>query len=307
MEKSVEDLGLIDDLNISVLAEDSARYDSEFWGQFGLSFLIDCKTEDSETKILFDVAMSAEPILHNMGILGLDPNKDIDVIGLSHCHFDHTMGLAGMLKEIDKENIHLIAHPDIFRTVVDLDSDYTGFSRPRGGPGLWHIGLTQKNSKENIEEMGGKWILSKEPLKVAPGVLTSGEIKRTFEKKVTLDSHNIKDGSPVKDEVIDELAMYLNTKEGLVVVSSCSHSGIVNIVKQGIELTGKEEVRAVIGGFHLVDANEERIKSTVEALGNLNVNRIITGHCTGLKGEAELLEEFEENFEELSAGKVIKF
>lgn len=289
------ELGKVEELKIFVLAEDHAGYDSLFWAQFGTSFLIKCKTGDVEKNILFDAAIFAEPILHNMKLLGLDPKKDIDMIALSHCHFDHTGGLVGMLKEIGKQNIPLIAHPDISRTVVEMESH------------LWSIGLTTENTKESIEREGAKWILTKEPMKLAPGVMTSGEIERDFEKKVTLASYNLEAGRLVKDEILDDMSLYLDTEEGLVIVSSCSHAGIVNMVKQGMKLTGEERVRAVIGGYHLIDADEERVKLTVKALKDLGVEKIYTGHCTGLKAEAVFLDSFGEKFEELHSGKIIRF
>jgi 7,8-dihydropterin-6-yl-methyl-4-(beta-D-ribofuranosyl)aminobenzene 5'-phosphate synthase len=295
MKLIFEELGKVEGLKIFVLAEDHAGYDSLFWAQFGTSFLIKCKTGDVEKNILFDAATFAEPIIHNMKLLALDPRKDIDMIALSHCHSDHTGGLLGMLKEIGKQNIPVIAHPDISRTVVEMESY------------LWSIGLTTENTRESIEKEGGKWILTKEPMKLAPGAMTSGEIERDFEKKVTLTSYNIEAGRLVKDEILDDMSLYLDTEEGLVVVSSCSHAGIVNMLRQGIKLTGEERVRAVVGGYHLIDADEERIKLTVKALKDLGVEKIFTGHCTGLRAETVFLDSFGEDFEELYSGKVIKF
>lgn len=295
MNVLIKELSKVDQVSIFVLAEDHVGYDSLFWAQFGTSFLLSCKTNNVKKNILFDAAISAEPILHNMNLLGLDPKKDIDMIAISHCHFDHTAGLVGMLKEIDKQNIPIIAHPGIFRTVVEMESY------------LWSIGLTSENNRKRIEAEGGKWLLAKESVKIAPGVMTSGEIERNFEKKVTLDSYNLENGSLVRDEILDDTSLYLNTNEGLVVVSSCSHAGIVNIVKQGIKLTGKKRVKAVIGGFHLIDADEERIKRTVDTLKDLGVEKIYTGHCTGLKAEAVFLDSFGDKFEELYSGKVLNF
>ena len=295
MKLAATELGKVDELKIYVLAEDHAGYDSLFWGQFGTSFLLSCRTGDTEKHILFDAATSAEPILHNMSLLQLDPKKHIDMVAISHCHFDHTGGLAGVLKEVGKQDIPVVAHPDLFRTVVLMESY------------LWSPGLTAENSKENIEQEGGKWILTRDPLKLAPGVLTSGEIERGFEKKVTLDSYNLEDGKLVKDEILDDMSLYLDTREGLVIVSSCSHAGIVNIVIQGTKLTGQTRIRAVVGGFHLLDADEERVRLTVKTLKDMGVEQVHTGHCTGLKAETAFLDSFGERFEELYSGKTIKF
>ncbi|GAI55867.1 unnamed protein product [marine sediment metagenome] len=107
----------VDSLLIYVLSEDYAGYDSLFWAQFGVSFLLDVEIKGSRRKILFDTAAHAEPILHNMGLFKIKP-LDVDLIVLSHHHFDHTGGLAGIMEAIDKGNVPVVAHPEIFKTSV---------------------------------------------------------------------------------------------------------------------------------------------------------------------------------------------
>jgi len=78
-------------------------------------------------------------------------------------------------------------------------------------------------------------------------------------------------------------------------------------VIQGTKLTGQTRIRAVVGGFHLLDADEERVRLTVKTLKDMGVEQVHTGHCTGLKAEASFLDSFGERFEELYSGKTIKF
>ena len=92
-------LRTVDDLRLYVLSEDCAGYDTLFWAQFGISFLVDVRLGASRLRILFDTACDAGPILHNMELLGLDP-RSVDLIVLSHHHIDHTGGLAGMLQSL---------------------------------------------------------------------------------------------------------------------------------------------------------------------------------------------------------------
>ena len=49
---------------------------------------------------------------------------------------------------------------------------------------------------------------------------------------------------------IPEQALLIRTEEGLVIITGCSHPGIVRIVDNAIELTG-DPVYLVLGGFHL--------------------------------------------------------
>ncbi|MBP1912723.1 MBL fold metallo-hydrolase [Thermococcus stetteri] len=79
-----------------------------------------------------------------------------------------------------------------------------------------------------------------------------------------------------------------------------------SIVKHAVGLTGEKRVRAVIGGFHLIDASEERIRRTVEEFKRLGVGEVYTGHCTGLRAEAAFLEAYGERFQKLHSGMVIE-
>lgn len=93
--------------------------------------------------------------------------------------------------------------------------------------------------------------------------------------------------------------------KGLFIITGCSHAGIVNIVKHSMTVSGIRKVKAVIGGLHLIDASDDRIKKTVKGLRELGVERIYAGHCTGFKAEMKLFKEFRNNFEKLQCGKVI--
>jgi len=294
----------IDSLLIYVLSEDYAGYDSLFWAQFGVSFLLDIEIKGSRRKILFDTAAHAEPILHNMSLLKLKP-QDIDLIVLSHHHFDHTGGLAGIVTAIDKENIPVVAHPEIFKTSV-MTKPYSDLEH---FPYL-NIGFIGKNTKENIEELGGRWILTKDPICLMTGVMTTGEIeeeeKVDYEKGPTPALQHIKEGRASPDYIADEISLFVNTGYGLILITGCSHPGIVSIVKKAVTTSGIEDVEAIVGGFHLTDASEKRIGQTVEDLISLNVKRIYTGHCTGTKAERKLQEKFGDRYSRIYSGKIIE-
>jgi len=293
-----------DSLLIYVLSEDYAGYDSLFWGQFGISFLLDLKIGSSRRRILFDTATHAEPILHNMDLLGIKP-KHINVVVLSHHHFDHSGGLAGIMEAIDGENVPVVAHPGIFKTSVMAKpySDLEHF------PYL-NIGFIGKNTKENIEKLGGRWILAKDPICLMTATMTTGQIeeeeKVDYEKGPTPALQHIVEGRLSPDYIADEISLFVNTAQGLVVITGCSHPGIVSIVDKAITTSGIKEVEAVIGGFHLIDAPDEKIDQTVEGLSNLNVRRIYSGHCTGVKAEEKLRERFGDGFNRIYSGKIIE-
>lgn len=290
------EIGEIDELEIYILAEDYAGYNSQFWAQHGISFLIEAKSNGIVRRILFDAASYAEPILFNMRLMGINP-KTIDLIVLSHSHFDHTGGLLGIMKKIRKET-PIFAHPNIFKVSFATEPEFI------------YAGIPPIRKKE-IEKLGGIWILSRDPIRIMSGIFTLGEIEKEnkvdFEREVTIDLQKLENGRVVQDEVEDEIGLGIVTEKGLVVIGGCSHPGIVSMVQKAIEITGTTDVYAVIGGFHLISANDERIQNTIKALRDLGVKKIYTGHCTGLKAEAMFLKEFGKNFEKLHSGKVLRF
>ncbi len=274
-------------MRVTVLMEDYAGYESPFLAQHGVSFLI----EAGGKRILFDTGQSAEPVLHNMKLLGINP-ESIDYIFLSHCHYDHTGGLLEILKAVGRR-IPVIAHPEIFRRNFSMRR----YLRPVGVP----------FRRDEIEELAELY-LSAKPVEIVEGVYSTGEIRvRESFERVTLELYTIKNGRPVRDEMRDDMSLVAKTPEGLVIISGCSHAGIVSIVKHSMRLTGEDRVRAVVGGFHLIDASDERIARTVEEFRKLGVEEVYTGHCTGLRAEAEFLKAYGERFHKLHSGMTIEF
>ncbi len=273
-------------MRVVVLVEDYSGYESPFLAQHGVSFLI----EKNGRRLLFDTGQSAYPVLHNMGLLGIKPGN-IDYVFLSHCHYDHTGGLLEILKAIGRR-VPVIAHPTLFRRHF--------VTRPY----LRDVGIPFR--REDVEELAELY-LTAEPVEIVEGLWSTGEIRdREDFERAGIGVYTLKDGKVVEDELLDDMSIVAKTEEGLVVVSGCSHAGIVGIVKHAVRLTGEEKVGAVIGGFHLIDASEGRIKRTVEEFKKLGVEEVYTGHCTGLRAESEFMNAYGENFHKLHSGMVIE-
>ncbi len=277
----------VDRLEVYVLAEEHAS--GMFWAQHGISFLLKIEANGINYKLLFDTGNSWEPIKHNLSILKEDLD-DLIALVLSHRHYDHTGGLKGLLKELGGE-IPIISHPDLFKP---------NFILP-----FRDIGIPYR--REELEDLGGKFILSRDPIEILPGVMTTGEVPRTseLESKMTIDTYTLEDGKLTKDPLMDDNSLIVRTKEGSIILAGCSHAGIVNIVRHAINLAGP--VRAVIGGFHLISADQERIDGTVRAFKELGVREVYTGHCTGLAAECAFRREYKDNFKQLAVGKIFSF
>ena len=290
----LQTIGRVDSLRVTTLLDDYAGYETPFYAQHGIALLVELSTGGMCKRILLDVGQSAAPILHNMGILDIDPGS-IDAIFLSHCHYDHTAGLVEMLKAIGREIVPVIAHTDIFRENYIFD------------PFIRNIGITAKNGSEAIKAAGGHLVLTGEAFEIAPGVLSTGVVPRRLDfEEQGIGTYNLAKGAISGDQIEDDLSIVVHVKDvGLVVLVGCSHAGIVNIVTHSKELTGVDKVEAVMGGFHLIEAPAERIARTAQALEEMEISRVVAGHCTGLKACAELGRVLGERFELLHSGKIL--
>jgi len=282
---------LLSNLKITVLAEDSVQYESPLLGQHGISFLLEAKSQDECRRILVDVGQNASALLHNMRLLGIQPSA-IDALFLTHCHYDHTQGTVEVLKAVGKKGFPVVAHPDTFRPHFVRD------------PYLRHVGVMPEDSRTKIEEAGGFLFLTTDPFPFVPGITTTGEVRRQTDfEEVGIALFTLVDGRLVQDGMMDDISLVAQVQDkGLVIVTGCSHAGIVNIVKHSVEQTGENRIAAILGGFHLLAASKERIGRTAEALSQFDIELISAGHCTGFKAQAALYQIFKDRFKPLQTG-----
>jgi len=158
--------GELSRLKITVVDEDSVFYESPYLGQHGISLLITAERNGIKKNVLVDVAQNSAALLENMHMLDIDPSS-IDAVVLTHCHYDHTQGVAKILKEIGRQDIPVIAHQDIFRLNFITD------------PYLRHVGIMDGDRQADIEGSGGTLYLTKDPLEIMPGLFTTGQVERT--------------------------------------------------------------------------------------------------------------------------------
>jgi 7,8-dihydropterin-6-yl-methyl-4-(beta-D-ribofuranosyl)aminobenzene 5'-phosphate synthase len=226
-----------------------------------------------------------------MRLLGIQPSA-IDALFLTHCHYDHTQGTVEVLKAIGKKGFPVVAHPDTFRPHYVKD------------PYLRHVGVMPEDSRPKIEEAGGLLFQTTDPFPFVPGLITTGEVRRQTEfEEVGIALFTLADGRVVQDTMKDDISLVAQVRDkGLVIVTGCSHAGIVNIVKHSVEMTGERRIAAILGGFHLLSASEERIGKTVAALSQFDIELISAGHCTGFKAQAALYQTFKDRFKPLQTG-----
>lgn len=235
-------------------------------GEMGLAYFITASVAGKRHVLLMDFGLSPEVYENNLRHLKLDISQ-AEALVLSHGHEDHYAGLPVALKQV--RGPFYVGGPDVFL--------HRFFVTPSKTVDMGTL------DRSGIEKTGSKVVFAPEPMVIAGVALASGEILHTTDyEKVPPPMKMEKDGALVQDPLTHELALVFDVGgKGLVVVTSCAHSGVVNTVEHARKITGENRVLAVIGGMHLTSATDETIDKTVSALQAMKPTFVAPMHCTG--------------------------
>ncbi len=267
--------------------------------EHGYSALLTIKENGPVRNVLYDAGLGKGTLLHNMAVLGLSV-KDLDAVVLSHGHADHHGGLLGLVQAVGKRNLPLVLHPDAWRV------------RKLVFPGGQEADLPPPD-RAKLEAADVRVVEERRPsLAIGEGVLVSGQVERTtdFEKGLPIQSWRNHTGIWEPDPwTWDDQAAIVNVKgKGLVVVSGCSHAGIVNILRSARRLTGVDHVHGVMGGLHLSGRLfEPIIAPTIAAIEPMAPDVIVPGHCTGWKAIHEIARRMPQAFVPTAVGTTLRF
>jgi len=284
---------MVERVTVKVLVENSASLDNpQLTARHGFSVMVGAEARAfGKVNVLLDTGPSADVTISNANTMDVDLSKT-DMIVISHGHGDHAGGLVGVLKHIGRR-VPVIVHPEIFSPKLKIK------------PFLKTIG--PQYTSEDVERSGGVLVPARNPVTLAPGVTTTGEIERVtlFEKPEGF--RTVSEGSFKEDLLVDDQALVISVDgKGLAVISGCAHSGIVNSVARAKKVTGENRVHAVIGGFHLEGADETQIEATLKELAKLEPTLVCPSHCTGFKATKRIAEIFEERCKPLRTGDVLQ-
>jgi 7,8-dihydropterin-6-yl-methyl-4-(beta-D-ribofuranosyl)aminobenzene 5'-phosphate synthase len=267
--------------------EDAAGNRVSVLAEHGFSAVVSLTAEGRTRKVLFDFGFSEKGAFQNARTLGVDL-AEIEALVLSHGHMDHHGGMQAFVEGLGRKGIELVLHPAAFRRLRYLKL-----------PDERRLRLPSPE-RERLEKAGVRIVESRNPRLLLDGTLLFlGEIpKRTEFEKGMVRARYEEEGSEKFDPLEDDSALVANIKgRGLVVLSGCAHSGIVNTVNYAREVTGVDPVFAVMGGFHLTGADfEPIIGRTTEALKAIHPRYIVPTHCTGRKASLHIEREMPDQF-----------
>lgn len=245
---------------LTILVDDRAA--EGLASEHGLSVWI----EIGDRRILFDTGQ-ATALFHNAPQLGIDLST-VETLVLSHGHYDHTGGLAGVLEAAP--DVQVVCH-----RAVEVDR----YSIRGGRPKPIHMPAAARAAMATVPRTNLRW--ATEATEIAAGIGVTGPIPRHTSYEDTGGPFFLDPAGTLPDPIDDDMALWIETSRGLVVVVGCSHAGVVNTLNHVRDLTGGSRIHTVLGGFHLLNASRDRVDQTIRALASLGLERLVPCHCTG--------------------------
>ncbi|MCH3915731.1 MAG: MBL fold metallo-hydrolase [Acidaminococcaceae bacterium] len=251
-------------MKLKVLTDNYTYIDQYYLGEPGLSIYIEAEGK----KFLLDTGYS-DVFLRNAAKMQINL-KALDGIIFSHGHNDHTAGLPYLLAEEGLPKQKIIAHPLCFA--------------PKRADGL---DIGSPLSREKLASCC-MLNLSGSPIHLTEHLVFLGQIPRIVPFENNVIGETLVDGKWVPDSVLDDTALVWQGKDGIFIITGCSHSGICNIVEQAIKVCGDEPIIGIIGGMHLF-AVDDKLEQTINYLQSKHVTKLYPCHCVSLMAKAQMI------------------
>ncbi len=253
--------------------------------EWGLSILITA----GDRRILLDTG-SSSVFARNAELLGIDLAA-VDTGVLSHAHHDHADGLEAFF-EVNGTAPFLVREgvSENCWGVKDGVLRYNGIRK----------GILQEY-RDRIRYVSGVYSID-DGIWLIPH--RRADYRPIAKRNELYAEHG---GKRVFDDFSHEQSLVIDSGGGLIVFSSCSHTGMANILEDVNEALGRNDVSAYVGGLHLYKMTDRETEELSGKIQNASVRRILTGHCTGDKAFRILKEELSDGILQFSAGFSYRF
>jgi 7,8-dihydropterin-6-yl-methyl-4-(beta-D-ribofuranosyl)aminobenzene 5'-phosphate synthase len=278
-------------MKIITLVENTRIDNSALEAKHGLSLYI----ETANRKLLFDIGPDNSAI-NNAQAMGIDLSM-VEMLILSHAHYDHGRGLADFFKINSKAAVYLLS---------DCNDQY--FSKQKDDS-YKPIGLDVElfsQYPKRFHFFDHKLRLSDNMMLLAP------TIHSTFQPRNNANLYTLENGLYSRDRFQHELILTVMEHGSLIIFTGCAHSGILNMI---LSVEGEfpgVPIQTVIGGFHLANPRDMKLaeeQETVVEIGSSllkhQIQKIYTGHCTGEEGFSLLQTILQDRIQKLTTGSII--
>jgi len=259
--------GPVKSLKVTVLSTMLA--DGEELGEWGFAALV----EVDGHRLLFDTGAKTDVVLKNVESLKLDLSDVPDLI-LSHWHWDHVGGFMTLRHAARAKQPTALGRTHVAEGFFD--------SRIGTPPG---VELNQMiRLKPDYAATGGTFLIHAKPVELFPGVWLTGPVPRQHPERNWSGNVQVKTATGVREDTLNEdMALVVDTAQGLVVVTGCGHAGVINILEHARTVVRPARVHALIGGVHLFRASEQTLTWTAGKLREFGLENLIGAHCTGVE------------------------
>ncbi len=266
--------------------------------EHGFSLLLTLESRGTRRAILYDAGLTPYALGHNLQVLGLRL-EEVEGLVLSHGHADHHGGLEGVARELGRRHLPLILHPDAWHE--------RRLAFPSGA-----VMRLPPPDRRMLDQHEFEVLDREEPSYVlADQALITGRVPRVteFERGLPSQQRQVGDRWEPDPWTWDDQGIICNLKgRGLVVVSACSHAGVINVLKNAQRLTGISRIHAFVGGLHLTGGLfEPIIPRTIDALRTLAPDFVVPGHCTGWKAAHAISSSLPSAYIQTSVGTRLHF
>lgn len=267
---------------IKTLVENTSLEDT-FHNEHGLSLYIEAVGH----KILFDLGQG-DLFLENAKKMDVDI-EDIDIVIISHGHFDHGGGLGAFLSANTKAKIYL--------NKKAFDDHY---SKKEGGE-FKNIGLDKELIPNEQIVLVEDYHLIVEGLELYSNI-ESKQLNPSGNKNLMMAEGS----SIINDDFAHEQNLIISENDKTLLVAGCAHCGIVNIIEQ-VSIKEQKKIDYIIGGFHLYNRSTDKFEDPVlvSQIGDYLKNtdtKYYTCHCTGIEPYNILKDIMGEKIDYLSTG-----